>query len=60
MCGICGFILKELMEPVEITKAIERMIQTLRHRGPDGHSPLLCLMCGGGGILKLNKDLVSL
>jgi asparagine synthase (glutamine-hydrolysing) len=36
MCGICGFVLKELMEPVEITKAIERMTQTLRHRGPDG------------------------
>jgi asparagine synthase (glutamine-hydrolysing) len=36
MCGICGFVLKELMEPFEITKAIERMTQTLRHRGPDG------------------------
>jgi asparagine synthetase B (glutamine-hydrolysing) len=36
MCGICGFVLKELMEPVEITKAIERMTQTLHYCGPDG------------------------
>src|ERR1700687_3911189 len=36
MCGFCGFIqIDRVIEPAAMTTVVERMADTLRHRGPD-------------------------
>jgi asparagine synthase (glutamine-hydrolysing) len=36
MCGFCGFIqIDRVIEPAAMTAVVERMADTLRHRGPD-------------------------
>lgn len=37
MCGIAGIVSERLAGSGELRPAVERMLRTMRHRGPDGH-----------------------